>query len=105
MKSDLVHIEFYFPNNKNNPKNKAKLVDLILDEMRESGSIDRAGFFDEKMLRRMVFIVCVLHEPATVRAGTVGHFLRKDDSCDRTLVIYIVLFIFGLLLHKSQRYM
>ncbi len=51
MKSDLVHIEFYFPNNKNNPKNKAKLVDLILDEMRESGSIDRAGFFDEKMLR------------------------------------------------------
>lgn len=51
MKSDLVQIEFYFPNNKNNPKSKVELVDLILDEMRAKGSIDRAGFSDEKMLR------------------------------------------------------
>lgn len=50
MKSDLVQIEFYFPNN-NNAKSKVKLVDLILDEMRAKGSIDRAGFSDEKMLR------------------------------------------------------
>ena len=25
----------------------------------------------------------------------LGHFLRKDDSCDGTLVIYIVLFIYA----------
>ena len=28
--------------------------------------------------------------PLQYRPGTVGHFLRKDDSCDRALVIYIV---------------
>lgn len=50
MKSDLVQIEFYFPNN-NNVKSKVKLVDLILDEMRAKGSTGRAGFYDEKMLR------------------------------------------------------
>ena len=51
------------------------------------------------MLCRMLSIVCVLHEPITVqgRAGRAhrrGHFLREDDSCDRTLVISIELFIY-----------
>ena len=43
----------------------------------------------------MVSIVCVLHEPITVQGRQVGSFLRKDDSWDRTLVIYIVLFIYA----------
>ena len=38
------------------------------------------------MLYRMVSIVCVLHEPIT---GQVGHFQRKDDSCNITLAIFI----------------
>ena len=46
----------------------------------------------------MVSFVRVLHESITVQCtGQAGHgrghFLRKDDSCDRTLVIFIVLFI------------
>ena len=47
------------------------------------------------MLYRMVSIVCV---PWTYHStGQVGHFLRKDDSCNRTLVIDIALFIYCLL--------
>ena len=40
----------------------------------------------------------MLHEPITLQAGmrTVGHFQRKDDSCNRTLVIYRVLFIYSM---------
>ena len=34
----------------------------------------------------------VLYEPMTVQGRS---FSRKDDSCYRTLVIYIVLFIYG----------
>ena len=33
--------------------------------------------------------------------GQVGDFLRKDDSSDRTLAIYIVLFIYGGSLHEQ----
>ena len=49
------------------------------------------NFIDEKMPYRKVSIVCVLHEPIT---GTAGHSLRKEDSYDRTLAIYIVLFLY-----------
>ena len=38
----------------------------------------------------MVSIVCVLNELITVWG--ISHFLSKDDSSDRTLAIYIVLF-------------
>ena len=40
----------------------------------------------------------MLHEPITLQAGmrTVGHFQRKDESCNRTLVIYRVLFIYSM---------
>ena len=41
------------------------------------------------MLNRMVSRV--LHEPITVQ----GRLKRKDDSCDRTLVIFPALFSYG----------
>ena len=34
------------------------------------------------------------HEPMTVQRRYIGDFLRKDDSSDKTLVIYIVLFTY-----------
>ena len=44
-----------------------------------------------------VWFVCVLvlYEPITVQAGRTWKrwFLGKDDSCDRTVAIYIQLFI------------
>ena len=43
---------------------------------------------------RMVSIVCVLHEPIIKQSRRVI-FQRKDDSCDRTLVIY-TLYYFSL---------
>ena len=57
-------------------------------EPETSTKIKTFNFIDEKMLNKMVFIVCVLLEPS----HNTGIFLRKD----RTLVIYLVLFIYGL---------
>ena len=51
------------------------------------------------MLNRMVSIVCdcVLHEPITVKGRySVGDFFyRKDDICDRTLVIHLAFLSMG----------
>jgi uncharacterized protein YjaZ len=54
MQSDLLQIEFYFPNKKDGVKSKEKLADLILGEMREKGSTGRAGFSDEKLLHENI---------------------------------------------------
>ena len=50
------------------------------------------SFFLDKMLYRMVCIVCVLHEPITVQARQgmeLVIFLGRDDSYDNTLAIYM----------------
>jgi len=50
MKSDLIEINFYFPK----PalvKNKQELVDLILELMRNDGTINYAGYSNEKILK------------------------------------------------------
>ena len=39
---------------------------------------------------------CICTPWTHLRTGQVSHFLRKEDSCDRTLLIYIVLFIFNI---------
>ena len=46
-------------------------------------------YLNENMLYRMVSTLHCLCTQWTHRStGQVGHFLRKDDSCDITLVIY-----------------
>ena len=42
----------------------------------------------------MVSIGCLLHEPIRVQSQ-LGHFLRKDDSCDRNVLCIIHLWLQG----------
>ena len=51
MKSELMHIEFYYPKENESLKNKEHLADLIVDEMREKESISYSGHLDEKSLK------------------------------------------------------
>ena len=37
--------------------------------------------------------------PTQYRAGIIGNFLRKGDSCNRTLAIYLLLFIYMYTVH------
>ena len=50
MNSELVQIEFYFPNEANGIKSKKELADLILNMMREHGSTTYAGHTNEESL-------------------------------------------------------
>lgn len=50
MRSDLIEINFYFPKSAL-VKDKQKLVDLIMEAMRNDGTIKYAGYSDENMLR------------------------------------------------------
>ena len=54
----------------------------------------------------MAYIVqyCMCTPCAHNSTGQVGNFLRKDNSCDRTLVIYIVLFIYVMSYPNRRRY-
>jgi uncharacterized protein YjaZ len=54
MSSDLVNIEFYFPEKTEDIASKDKLATLILDMMKEQKSIQYAGFSDEKILLKKV---------------------------------------------------
>ena len=55
------------------------------------------NFIDEKMLFRLVSMHLVRTPWTHHRTGQEGHlthFLREDDSCERTVVIHSVLFIY-----------
>ena len=52
------------------------------------------NFIDVKRLYTVDSPLYCLYEPFTVHSkGQVGHFHRKDDSCDRTLVIYTLYYV------------
>ena len=51
MKSNLIEINFYFPK-PSLVKDKQKLVDLIMEAMRNDGTIKYAGYSNENILRR-----------------------------------------------------
>ncbi|MBP9697935.1 MAG: hypothetical protein KBD65_01985 [Candidatus Moranbacteria bacterium] len=56
MKSDLIHIEFYFPEagKDSSIKTKQELAELIVGEMKEKKSLDYSGFSDEKTLQESI---------------------------------------------------
>jgi uncharacterized protein YjaZ len=54
MNSELVKIEFCFPGNRENIKNKEELTDLILKMMKNKGSVEYSGFLSEKLLRENI---------------------------------------------------
>ena len=51
MDKDLIQIEFYFPK-KREVKDKQELADLIVEEMREKGSVSYSGHINEEGLKK-----------------------------------------------------
>ena len=59
--------------------------------------VNKFNFFDAKCYTKWSALYVYSMNPSQYRAG-MGHFIKKSRSCDRTWVIYILLFIYGTIL-------
>ncbi len=77
MKSELTHIEFYFPENAENIKNKQELSDLIVSEMKERESLAYSGHPDEESLKKGI----VDH----LGNAEINHYKKLSDSQEKEI--------------------
>jgi uncharacterized protein YjaZ len=97
--NSLAQIEFYFPNI--HRKSSVGFVNNILRDMRERGSISRAGYADEKSLRNGLLRYIgsgSTHGYRTIsdtEKKNIGKIiLRTIEKCNKTLKIPVKNFIF-----------
>ncbi len=101
MQSNLIEINFYFPEVSDRLKNKQRLVDLIMESMRVNKTIQYAGYASEKDLKKdLLFHIgdnnieqyhnISVNEKKIIKK-TIGQTIKK---CDKILPLPTKNFIF-----------